>query len=267
MGPASRSRIEDQDHDIWVWHLERETLTQVTTDPGLDETPVWSADGRRLVFTSEAGGVMGTLFWQAADGSGQAERLGDGLRILRPSSVVADGSALLFSDPSMGVMAMRLDSARQVRPLVNMPGVVTDGVVSPDSRWLAYVARDSGGPNVFVSPFGTGDHGRFQVTPVGGTQPRWSADSAELFYLGLDGSLMSLDVGRGATFTTGRPKRLLDRAYYYGLTLSRSGSYDVAPDGRRFLMLKDEASADQTASVVVVKHWFEELKRLVPLPH
>ena len=69
-GTRVAAEIEDDEHDIWVWDLARETLTRVTTDPGLDQSPVWMPDGRRLVFTTEAGGVLGALFWQAADGSG-----------------------------------------------------------------------------------------------------------------------------------------------------------------------------------------------------
>ena len=67
--------IRDQENDIWVWDFARETLTRVTSDPGLDRAPVWMPDGRRVVFSSQAGGAVATLFWQAADGTGAAERL------------------------------------------------------------------------------------------------------------------------------------------------------------------------------------------------
>jgi serine/threonine-protein kinase len=74
-GTRVAMEVEDEEQDIWVWHLARETLTRVTTDPGLDETPVWMPDGRRLVFTSQAGGVLGSLFWQAADGGSHSARV------------------------------------------------------------------------------------------------------------------------------------------------------------------------------------------------
>ncbi len=67
--------IRDQETDIWVWDFARETLERVTTDPGVDEAPVWMPDGRRVVFSSQAGAGAGTLFWQAADGTGTAELL------------------------------------------------------------------------------------------------------------------------------------------------------------------------------------------------
>ena len=98
--------IDEPEQDIWVWHLARETLTRVTTDPGLDETPVWMPDGRRLVFTSQAGGVLGSLFWQAADGSGVAGAgsQGDTHRSARRASC-RTARAMLFSEGTGNRMA------------------------------------------------------------------------------------------------------------------------------------------------------------------
>ena len=65
MAGASRRKIEGDGHDIWVWDLVRKSLTRVTTDPGTDQSPVWMPDGGRLVFKTEAGGVLGALAMQA----------------------------------------------------------------------------------------------------------------------------------------------------------------------------------------------------------
>ena len=268
-GTRVAMEIEDQDQDIWVWHLARETLTKVTTDPGLDETPVWTPDGRRLIFTSQAGGVLGSLFWQAADGTGVAERLVESSLIQRAAVALPDGSRVLFSQ-GIGLMALSLDKARAITPVVASAGsgAGTDGAVSPDGRWLAYVTIVAGGPQIFVSALSDPAGERTHVTPSGGSQPRWAASGRELFYTALDGTLIGVPVGAGPTFTTGQPTRILDKPYYAGLgTLSRGGTYDVAPDGQRFLMLKAAGAPDQPveqAMVVVVKNWAEELKRLVP---
>ena len=81
--------IRDQENDVWVWDLARETLTRVTSDPGIDQAPVWMPDGRRLVFSSQAWwGAAGSLFWQAADGTGKAERLTESRNLQRPSAVL-----------------------------------------------------------------------------------------------------------------------------------------------------------------------------------
>ena len=260
--------IEDQDQDIWVWDLVRETLTQVTTDPGQDETPVWTTDGRKIIFTSQTGGTLGSLFWQAADGTGVAEPLVASESIQRASSVLPDGSRLLFSEPA-GLMALSLDDKRSVVPLMPEGSTpVGGGVVSPDGRWLAYVTPVAGAPQIFVSALANPGGARSQLTPSGGSQPRWSADGRELFYTALDGSLMSVPVSSGPNFSWGAPMKLFANNFYFGRGLaSRGGTYDVSPDGRRFLMLKtagDPGQLAEQATVVVVKNWGEELKRLLP---
>jgi serine/threonine-protein kinase len=259
--------IEDQDNDIWVWDFARETLTRVTTNPGLDESPVWMPDGRRLVFTSQAGGVLGSLFWQAADGSGVAERLTEGALIQRASAVLRDGSAILFSEGA-GMQMLTLRPERRLGPVMRSPQITSSGAVSPDGQWLAYVARNVGTPpQVFVSPFSHPDEGRSLVSKDGGTQPRWRSDGRELFFIGLDGILMSAPVRADATLRIGIPTRVLAQPYYNGFgLLERPGTYDVSPDGQRFLMLKQPADPNQrteSATVIVVKNWIEEVQRLL----
>ena len=261
--------IEDGDQDIWVWDLARSTLTKVTTDPGLDETPVWTPDGRRLVFTSQAGGVLGSLFSQAADGSGMAERLAESAFIRRATAVVPDGSRVVFSSGG-DLMTLSLDQGRLVELLVRGSGGGggADAAVSPDGEWLAYVAA-SGVPQIFVSPRSDPNRERTQITPAGGSQPRWASNGRELFYTALDGTLMGVSVTQGAAFSAGAPAPIFKGSYYSGLgILSRGGTYDVAPDGQRFLMLKPAGAPGERPeqpTVVVVKNWLEELKRLVPV--
>jgi Tol biopolymer transport system component len=260
--------IEDEGQDIWVWDLLRKTLTQVTTDPGQDETPVWTRDGRRIIFTSQTGGTLGSLFWRAADGTGVAEPLGESEVIQRAWSVLPDGSRLLFSEPTR-LMALSLDGKRSVGPLITGgSAVIGQSVASPDSRWLAYVTPVAGVPQIFVSALSEPGGARNQLTPSGGGQPQWSADGRELFYTALDGSLMSVPVSSGPTFAWGTPTKLFANSFYVGRGVaSRGSTYDVSPDGRRFIMLKttgDPGQLAEQATVVVVKNWGEELKRLVP---
>jgi eukaryotic-like serine/threonine-protein kinase len=256
---------DDGGQDIWVWHVTRHTLTRVTTDPNPDESPVWTPDGPRLIFTSQAGGVPGSLFSQAADGSGIAERLTDGTLIQRATAFLPGGQGIVFLE---GVVLKVLTPGppRAIETLVPFAG---DAVVSPDGRWLAYTGLDSGVPHVYVSVLASPGTGRTQVTPVGGTQPRWAPSGRELYYIGLDGMLMAVPINAVGPFAPGPPTRVLDRAYFSGLgVLARVGSYDVAPDGR-FLMLKPvetPGASSELPTVVVVKNWAEELKRRVPPP-
>ena len=108
---------------------------------------------------------------------------------------------------------------------------------------------------------------RTLVTPAGGSQPRWARDGRALFYTGLDGTLMSVAIDPKAPIKIG-PLHVLTTAYYGDITvLSRTGTYDVASDGQRFLMLKDVdgANAVRRTQIVVVRNWIEELRRLVPV--
>jgi eukaryotic-like serine/threonine-protein kinase len=259
--------IEDDNNDIWVWDFAREALTRVTKDPGLDQSPIWMPDGRRLVYSSHAEGALGSLFWQAADGSGAPERLTESRSVQRASAVLPDGSGILFSDLG-GMQILAVNGDGRVRPLMRSRQSAASGVLSPDGQWLAYVVRDSNSPpQVFVSPFSEPESERAVVSKDGGTQPRWSPDGRELFFVGLDGILMSAAIRAGATLSVGVPTRVLQRPYYNGFSLvERADTYDVSRDGR-FLMLKQGTPLDapsQPATVVVVRHWIEEVRRLVP---
>ena len=263
--------IADQENDIWIWDLARETLTRLTSDVGFDHAPVWMPDGRRIVFTSQTGGSSGNLFWQAADGTSAPERLTEAQNALeRPSAVSPDGARIVFwhgaAATGNDVMMLTLGKDRGVRPLVQTRFVERNGEVSPDGRWLAYESNESGQYQISVRPFPDADNGRWQVSTGGGTQPLWARNGQELFYLAPDGALMSVPVSRGTTWTAGSPSRVLEGRYYRGIATNVSRTYDVSVDGRRFLMIKPTA-IDETApppSIVVVENWMEELKRLVP---
>ena len=259
--------VQDDGNDIWVWDFAHETLTRVTNNPGLDQSPVWMPDGRRVVFSSHAEGALGSLFWQAADGSGSAEQLTQSRAIQRASAVLSDGSGILFSDRD-GIQLLPLNTERRPRTVIRSAQTLGNGAVSPNGQWLAYVVRDTDSPpQVFVSPFSSPDRERTIVSKDGGTQPRWSPDGREIFFVGLDGILMSASVRSDTRMSVGVPSRVLQRPYYNALGLvERPDTYDVAPDGQRFLMLKQFTNPNQPpepAKVVVVKNWAEEMRRLL----
>ena len=260
--------IPDQEIDIWLWDLARATLTRATFDPGVDIFPVWPPDGRQLLFSSARAGAV-NLFAQAADGSGDVTRLTKSPNIQHATSVSPDGTRLVFTEtaPTTGpdVMQLRLDGTHAVTPLVQTPFNERNGEVSPDGRWLAYEANDSGRFNIYVRPFPDVSSGYWQVSTDGGTRPLWARNSQELFYLNVTGALMRVGVAHGPTWAATAPTKLFEGRY--GAAAGQSGrTYDIAPDGKRFLMIKAGAP-DQTAvpmSLIVVQNWTEELKRLVP---
>src|SRR5262245_28410237 len=258
----------DQQRDLWMWDLRRTTLTRFTSAPGVDVVQVWTPDSRRVIFTSEREGVR-NLFWQAADGSGAAERLTESRATQYATGVTPDGRQLIFTEESAttidDVMAMELDATHRVTPLVQSPFAEQNGTVSPDGRWLAYEANDSGRFEIYVRPFPAVNSGRWQVSTTGGTRPIWTRGGQELIYVSPTGALMGVEVPRGPAWAATTPTIVVREGYLTNLNWW-GRSYDISSDGQRFLMIK-EGGADGTvapASIIVVQHWIEELKRLVP---
>jgi serine/threonine-protein kinase len=155
-------------------------------------------------------------------------------------------------------------------PLVQTSFIEDNGAISPDGRWLAYESDTSGEFQIYVRPFPDASKAQWRVSTAGGSQPLWSRSGGELFYRAPDGAVMSVSVKSGATWNSGTPVQIVGPAYYVA---GRQGapfrSYDVAPDGQRFLMIKESTSENQTTAmppIIVVQNWHEELKRLVPAP-
>jgi len=262
--------VVDVKPDIWLWDLARATLTRLTLGPFAHAFPVWRPDGRELVFSSDRAGGVPNLFRQAADGTGTIERLTESPYNQSATAYAPDSTRLVFTElsPNSGqdVMALRLDGSRQALPLVQTRFNESNGAVSPEGRWLAYDANDSGTYQIYVRPFPDVTRGQWQVSTSGGRQPVWARSGRELFWVAPDGGVMGVAVAGGPTWTAGAPTKVLEGHY----VVSTLGSgfprdYDIAADGR-FLMMKtagnDAASAPP--QIIVVQHFDEELKRLVP---
>ena len=158
-----------------------------------------------------------------------------------PTSVSPDGTRLVFTEvatTSGDVLQLRLDGTHAVTPLVQTPFSERNGEVSPDGRWLAYEANDSGRFEVYVRPFPDVSSGHWQVSTDGGTRPLWARNGQELFYLTRDGRPHARRRGTRADVVGDRADEAV-RGTPYGAEAFHSGrTYDVSPDGRRFLMIK-----------------------------
>ena len=258
----------DQEGDLWLWDLGRKTLTRLTVVPGRDVVQVWTPDSRRVIFSSERAGAR-NLFWQAADGTGAAERLLESPNTHYPLAVSPDGRQLIFSDETaqtnIDMMVMELDGTRRVTPLVRSRFTERNGTISPDGRWLAYEANDSGRFEIYVRPYPDVNSGLSVVSTAGGTKPIWARSGQELIYVSPTGALMRVGVTRGPSWSATTPSVVVKEGYFTN-PVWWGRSYDMSADGQQFLMIK-EGGPDGTApptSLVVVQHWVEELKRLVP---
>jgi Tol biopolymer transport system component len=267
----------DEENDIWIFDLARETLQRLTFDPGANRSPVWSPDGKRVA-SSRALGNAEDIYWQVADGSGMAEPLTNnsselGLPLL-PSSFAPDGSALLFTAGDDDIWITTIDgTATSSAPLLNSAAREGSPALSPDGRWLAYKSAESGQYEIYVRPFPDTKAGRWQISTNGGSHPEWSPDGSELFYLeqGRDdragtGAFMAVPIDAETSFRPGTPRRLF--AGNFVVIGGQRLVYDVANDGQRFLMIKNAANSDGEGSrseIVIVKNFVEELQRLVPV--
>ena len=261
--------LRDQQDDIWIWDFARETLTRLTTDPSNDVAPIWTRDGRRIVFSSLRV-TPSPLFVQAADGTGGTERLTEGAEAHMPNTFSPDGGRLIFGADTgtatgRDLRMLVLDGERRITPLIQTPFDERNAEISPDGKWIAFQSNESGTEEVYVRPFPDVESGRWQVSTTGGFHPAWAPNGRELFYVAADGRLMAVDVRSQGGFAAGVPRMLVDGGFYFNL-VAQGRSYDISPDGTRFLLIQAPNTGTQadTAGLTVVLNWAEELKRLVP---
>ena len=141
----------------------------------------------------------------------------------------------------------------------------TNPQISPDGRWLAYTSDESERREIYVSPFPRMDEGKWRVSRDGGTEPLWSADGRELFYR--DGrAVLAVSVETASDFRFGDPRVLFSGPYRRWSALI-GHTYDVAPDGERFVMIRESETDLAGSEIIVIQNWLEELERLVPTDH
>jgi DNA-binding winged helix-turn-helix (wHTH) protein/Tol biopolymer transport system component len=244
---AKETTASGVEQDIWVVDIARQATTRVTFDSVLEDVPVWSADGKRIIFTIN--GDTGTLFEQPIDGPTRSRMLveRDTSQHKIPSSVSPDGRFLLYTaenmDRSRGdVWVLPLAGVAKPFPLIQRDAAQDQAQLSPDGRWVAYASDESGRFEVLVRRFTDSadahpDPQTVAVSAGGGTAPRWRRDGRELFFLAADGTVMAADLQVGAsTLSVGVPRGLFRLPETHG-------DWDVVSDGTRFL-IAEPAGAD-----------------------
>jgi serine/threonine-protein kinase len=276
---------DGNDASVWIYELSGATAMRRLTFGGRNRFPIWAADGQHVAFQSDREGDLG-IFWQAADGSGTAERLTkadkDASHI--PESWSPNGNALLFrvtkgTDTSLSLFSLTekkatsFGSVRSISP--------TDAVFSPDGRWVAYSVQmtvNANSPNlnrvVYVQPFpATGATYQLPALEAGGYRhPRWSPDGKELFYwIGGNVRMRAVAVTTQPTFAFGNPTPVPNPIYWLDSVNDMARQYDVAPDGQRFVGIiaanavnPADPRAQVNGEIQVMLNWFQELKARVP---
>ena len=252
--------VTNGNQDIWVVDLGRSVAQPITFDPGRDWTASWSPDGSRLAFASIRSHTDGTtkIYEKSSTGAGTETILPSGDVSSIPVNWSADGKYIVFSrlrqvGNTLGYDTWLLPTFgdRKATPLLETGFDKFQARVSPHSNFVAYSTNESGTYQIVVQTFPDASGGKWQITADGGVEPKWRRDGRELYYLSLDGKLMSVSIG-GPPFTAGRPVELFQTP----LTVNRSQPtrdrrYDIAPDGRFLMVIPSATSAPTPYSVIV----------------
>jgi dipeptidyl aminopeptidase/acylaminoacyl peptidase len=205
------------------------------------------------------------LHWIPADGSGVTEPLLIRDHSQWPFSWSPDGKLLAFSeikpDTRRDIWVLPLEGDRIPLPVLTTESNEHSPMFSPDGRWLAYVSDESGRQEVYIQPY-PGPGSKHLISREGGREPVWSPDGRELFYR-FGYQVFAVPIETEPELIAGTPQVLFERPLRYGNVEGGFNLYDVAPDGRRFVMPAMEQESEPVRFHVVL-NWFDELERLVP---
>jgi Tol biopolymer transport system component len=251
--PQSRTR------DIWLIDRTREISTRFTFEKSNENYPLWSPDGKRIAYWSDAPGASGITVKQLT-GSGETELLA-----ALPEEVVLkdwsrDGSTIFYevgTAVSSDIWTLPTTGDRKPRPFLNGAFNELDPRLSPDGRFLAYVSDESGRDEIYVQPYPDRSE-KWQVSTKGGNDPRWAASGHEMYYLSPDQQMMSVPIRTVPTFDPGTPQSLFTaRVLFPGI---RRAHYAVTADGQTFILFTPTANRSLPTTTVVV-NWTAEIAR------
>jgi hypothetical protein len=249
---------------IWVKQIPTGPFSRLTFGDSSNMRPSWSADGRSIVYLGNVSANGGIPMMRRADGTGTAQQLVHTNFTFGQTFQTRDGKWIIgrrsFFEAGKGdVFGVRAGDSTMV-PLVTGPAAELHPAVSPDGRWLAYSSDESGTPEIYVRPFPDAASARWQVSTAGGVSPVWAHSGKELFYLTNQGDkILSIAVhpGAGQSFAFDPPKAVIATSQYVQVT--PVPSFDVSPDDKRFMLLRETAPNERN-ELIVVQNWTEELR-------
>jgi len=249
--------------DVWIQDLSRGLLSRLTHGPGTNGNPIWSLDGKQILYTSER--PIFELYRKSADGSGTDEPLLISANDKYALSISPDGKILLFSTSDnvtqMDLWTVPLAQTNDAKPFIATPFVETGGQISPDGRWLVYQSDESGQAEIYVIGFPGGEN-KIQVSTNGGTEPLWSRNGKELFYRS-GNKLIEVPVRTGDNFVASAAHVLFEGAFATN-TIFGAPAYDVSPDGQKFYFVQEDSKNNREKTINLVLNWPEELKKIAP---
>ncbi len=249
--------------DVWLYDVLRNVKTRFTFDGGVDAYPIWSPDGKNIIFSSNRKGHY-DLYEKLANGASDEQLLYATNQTKTPTDWSMDGKYVLFyatnsQNSKSDIYYIPMTGERKPVPFVATEFNEMFASFSPDGRWVAYQSNESGKNEVYVRPF-PGPGAKWQVSASGGTNPRWKNNGKEIYYIA-NSRLYEADVnGTGSTFNVGNVREYFDPATVGGINVGNGILKDISPDGQSILLSISKGMM-ATAPLTLVVNWDEEFRK------
>jgi Tol biopolymer transport system component len=260
------SRLAINTTDIWVYEWQRDTMTRLTFGPATSTNPLWSPDGRYILFNAPGG-----MFWTRSDGSGKPQPLTQSKNFQFPWSFTPDGNRLAFieftPETRYDIWTVPLERddaglrAGKPEPFLQSPSDERHPSFSTDGRWMAYDSNESGSYQVYVRAF-PDKGGKWQISNSSGVYPEWSRNGRELFFRTDDNQIMVASYTvKSNSFVADKPRVWSEKKI---ANIGLQDNYDLAPDGKRIaaIMPAETVEAQNAQShVIFLENFFDEMRR------
>jgi dipeptidyl aminopeptidase/acylaminoacyl peptidase len=251
------NRLMDGSGDIWTVNLSNGAFTRFTSDLSNDSYPVWSHDGRKILFASNSTGSM-QIYEKPVGVTAAATMVFSKIGVRHPMDFSRDGRYLLYRANIADLWALQREGMKEI-PIIRGPIEIRFAQFSPDGKWIAFQSNATGRNEIYIhGPFEPPSLGKTSqpLSSNGGAWVRWRNDGKELFYAAPDGTIMAIPIDvtlNGREIKAGSPEALF-RAPMAGGPNNNSlaQQYLVAENGQRFLIL---AAPPAISPIKVILNW------------